>query len=195
MSRDGATLRILYVGLRGGYKNFANGIQALGQCVTRLRNSRLLPSLALSIVSKEPLSKPEVGYLESLNICFEVYEFVSTQDLLLLYASSSLLLHTSVYEGFGITILEAMQMGCPVLAVDIPSVREVASDTIFYSSGGSVASLSNSLAPLLVDKSLLFSKVWSAKKRAQSFSWANSARTLQIFYGKIFSHKRAGLQS
>ena len=102
-----------------------------------------------------------------------------------LYVSSDLLFHTSIYEGFGITVLEAMQSLCPVLAVDIPSVREIAADTIFYTQDGSVDSMTDSLIFLLSNSSLIKSKIVSAADRSRLFSWEDSASSLIAFYNEL----------
>jgi glycosyltransferase involved in cell wall biosynthesis/GT2 family glycosyltransferase len=58
--------------------------------------------------------------------------FVEPERLAALYGSAVAVLLPSLYEGFGLPVLEAMALGVPVVAADIPSVREVARDAVVY---------------------------------------------------------------
>jgi len=58
--------------------------------------------------------------------------FVSVSELTNLYAGASLLLFPSIHEGFGIPLVEAMQLGLPVVASRIPSLVEVGADAVTF---------------------------------------------------------------
>lgn len=178
-------LNILYIGLRGGYKNFKNGMAALLKAVSFFQCKDAEVTFRLRVVSKLPLSTQELLQFEQMNIAVECFANVDASALAALYLTSSLLLHPSTYEGFGITVLEAMRLGCPVLAVDIPAIREVAADTIFYSPNGSVDSLALSLKALFLMSSAMFSKSHLASRRASLFSWYQSATALEEFYLRL----------
>jgi len=174
---------ILYVGLRGGYKNFRNGMTALLKAIAYFENQNAQYSFQFRIVSKEPLSRLDRLRLARSSVSVRQFSNIDSESLAALYLSSSLLLHTSIYEGFGITVLEAMRLGCPVLAVDIPAVREVAGDTISYSRDGSVKSLYESMVnvlPMLHGISL--EHHLDAMNRSSRFSWRRSACSLEKFY-------------
>ena len=175
-------LNILYVGLRGGYKNFANGMDALLNVVSCFQFYNAKVTFRLRVVSKLPLAPQELLRFGQMNVEVECLSNVDASALAALYSTSALLLHPSTYEGFGITVLEAMRLGCPVLAVDIPAIREVAGDAIFYSPNGSVNSLVCSLKALLFSPPTMFSKIDLASSRASSFSWQQSASDLEKFY-------------
>jgi len=174
---------ILYVGLRGGYKNFHNGMIALLKAVAYFEGQNTQYSFQLRIVSKEPLCPLDRLRLARSNISVTQVFNIDSESLATLYCTSTLLLHTSKYEGFGITVLEAMRLGCPVLAVDIPAVREVAGDTIFYSPDGSAESLYESLVNALALLHGISSEHHlDAINRSSRFSWRRSACSLEKFY-------------
>ena len=58
--------------------------------------------------------------------------FVDDEDLPYLYRLAKGFIYTSLYEGFGLTPLEAISQGLPVITSDIPSVKEVLGDSAFY---------------------------------------------------------------
>lgn len=58
--------------------------------------------------------------------------FISNEDIKVLYKNALIYLFPSIYEGFGIPILDAQTMGVPVICSDIPIFREVAGDSAFF---------------------------------------------------------------
>jgi mannosyltransferase len=182
-----ANVNFLYVGLRRGYKNFSNGLKAIGMVADRLRVSGQPVQFHISLVSQEPLTCSETRILDLANITVEFFPCVDESALSLLYLTSDILLHSSIYEGFGISVLEAMRLGCPVLAVDTPAVREVAGDTIWYSDGGSPEDISKVLYSLISSNADLSAKRTFAQQRARLFSWRKSSLLLQSFYASLLA--------
>lgn len=182
---------IMYVGLRGGYKNFRNGFHALLISANRLHSQNPRLNIRLRLVGQNALHDSDIKSLKAAGVHLEFLRNVDSHSLAEFYSSSDLLLHTSVYEGFGITVLEAMQCCCPVLAVDIPSVREVALNTIFYAPDGSVDSISNSLISILSSPSEAYSLVQAAANRSKFYSWEKSASSLVRFYHELIDPVRA----
>jgi glycosyltransferase involved in cell wall biosynthesis len=180
-------VKVLYVGLRSGYKNFSNGLKAIAIVADRLRVSSQPVLFHLSLVSQEPLTSSEARILRQANITIDFLSNIDECALSTLYRTSDFLLHSSIYEGFGITVLEAMRLGCPVLAVDNPAVREVAGDTIWYSDGGKPEDISLALYSLLSTNVDLSSKRTSALSRSHLFSWSKSALLLERFYASLIS--------
>ena len=71
--------------------------------------------------------------------------FVPTNDLVALYNCATVFVMPSVYEGFGLPILEAMQSGCPVITTKGGSLAEVAGDAAHYVDGYSIESIADGI--------------------------------------------------
>jgi glycosyltransferase involved in cell wall biosynthesis len=97
-------------------------------------------------------------------------ERVSAERLRELHSQAIALVHPSRIEGFGLTVLEAMALGTPVIAARSAAVQEVAGDTARYFEAGDVAALTELMST--VDGTLGA----AGQARAAAFSWEASAR-------------------
>lgn len=102
----------------------------------------------------------------------------SDADIAALYAGAAAHLFPSVYEGFGIPPLEAMANGCPVLAADIPVIREVCDDAARYFLPHDESALAELMGRVLDDPAWAGEKAKEASARVARFSWDSSARQL-----------------
>lgn len=108
--------QVLFVGSRAAYKNFDVAVKAVSRCA----------DLSLVIVGGGDLNAKELKLLnEYLYGRFTKLGFLSNSKLNLLYNNAYCLIHPSSYEGFGISIVEAMRAKCPVLCTDVSSISEV----------------------------------------------------------------------
>ena len=92
-----------------------------------------------------------------------------------LYRHAELLCHPSVAEGFGIPCLEAMTYGVPVVAGDIPSVRELGGSAVAFAARGDAEALSAMLAAVLSDQTRQKEMVEAGRARAASYTWSRTA--------------------
>jgi glycosyltransferase involved in cell wall biosynthesis len=88
------------------------------------------------------------------------------------------LVFPSLYEGFGIPPLEAMLHGCPVIASDIPPVREVCGDAVLYFDPTNAAALAQRMRQALEDPAALWPLTERGQERVSLFSWQRSAQCL-----------------
>jgi len=102
--------------------------------------------------------------------------YVSDSVLSALYSNAHLLAMPSLYEGFGLPVVEAMSRGVPVLVSDISSLPEVAGDAGLLVDPFDVDSIANGLLRILTDKVLHASLANSAVASANRFSWSLAAR-------------------
>jgi len=104
---------------------------------------------------------------------------VETDDLIALYSGASALIYPSLYEGFGLPILEAMACGCPVVTSNISSMAEVAGDAAILVDPYKVDSISDGIEKVLRGPKSYIEK---GLKRVQDFSWEKTARaTLEVY--------------
>lgn len=93
-----------------------------------------------------------------------------------LYASAVALVHPSRYEGFGLTPLEAMRLGTPVLAARSPGVTEVCAEAARYVAPSDAPGLARAMAQLAEDPALRRELSVRGTRRAAKFSWSECAR-------------------
>ncbi len=121
--------QVVFVGARSGYKNFSALVYAL----------RTLPEIKLVCVGGGVFTSEETSLLEKeLTGRYTHAGYLSNQELNLLYNMSLCLVYPSLYEGFGIPVLEAMRAGCPVIAVGKSSIPEVAGKAAYLLDRGEV---------------------------------------------------------
>lgn len=106
---------------------------------------------------------------------------IANDELYNLYASADLLAYPSLYEGFGLPILEAMQMGCPVITSNIGSMPEVAGDAAVLVNPENTEDIFNGFVKILTLR-----KIWVEKglSRAKEFSWNYTAKLTLREYEK-----------
>ena len=102
--------------------------------------------------------------------------FVSEQELAALYRLCTVFAYPSLYEGFGLPLLEAMACGAACVTSPISSLPEVGGDAVAYADPLSVEAIHDSLARLLASPDERARLGAAARERAQSFSWERTAR-------------------
>jgi glycosyltransferase involved in cell wall biosynthesis len=113
-------------------------------------------------------------------------DFVTEDQKWTLYQNAIASVLPSVYEGFGIPIIEAMKLMTPVICSDIPPLKEVAKDTVFYFNPSDKKELVKKLIDFQKIDSLKLKKITQlAKNRADFFTWDNSAKTLVALFKKF----------
>ncbi|WP_287365278.1 glycosyltransferase family 1 protein [Thauera sp.] len=114
-------------------------------------------------------------------------------DLLLstLYSNARLLAMPSLYEGFGLPLVEAMSRGVPVLVSNISSLPEVAGDAGYQVDPFDVESIADGLLHLLADEVLHESYAMRAVASASRFSWDQAARQALEVFAEAIGERRA----
>ena len=98
------------------------------------------------------------------------------QRLARLYAGAAALVHPALHEGFGLTPLEAMSAGTPVVAVNSAAVAEVCADAALYVGPCAAGDLAGHLQTLATDARLRAELRLRGRRRAAEFSWARCAK-------------------
>jgi len=102
--------------------------------------------------------------------------WVDEEDLVALMNAARVFVFPSLYEGFGIPALEAMQCGTPVVASKDTSLEEVCGDAAIYADRKDAQDIANQMQRLLEDKTLRDRMSIAGEERAQQFSWKLTAQ-------------------
>lgn len=118
-----------------------------------------------------------------------VLGYVSDADLDALYRLCAVLVHTSSYEGFGLTPLEAMGRGAPVALFDNSALAEVAGDVAIRVADGDAAAMAASIAALLGEPEQRRRLSAGGLDRAALFTWRRTAEQTVAVYERVLSRR------
>ncbi|MFN0065895.1 MAG: glycosyltransferase family 4 protein [Chlamydiales bacterium] len=159
---------LLYVGNLKPHKNIHRLLQAYRQ---------LKPSIDLVILgegkSDFALSVQKDSFLRQ-HVHFTGY--VEDREIPAIYGMATLCLFPSLYEGFGYPPLEAMAVGCPVIASNVASIPEVCQDAVEYVDPTSTDSIAQAIALLLNDSQRREELIEKGKERVRHFMPEKSAK-------------------
>lgn len=168
---------ILYVSGRSLYKNFRGFLQAF-------RDTRLHESMDLLVLGGGPLTEDEREFIAKLGIGDAIVAIPLVDDGLLAeaYAGARLLAYPSLFEGFGLPPLEAMYLGCPVLACNTSSLPEICGEAPFYFEKDEPDSLRDALLRAVWDEHSRAAAIQCGREVAAGYSWeACGEQTLALY--------------
>jgi glycosyltransferase involved in cell wall biosynthesis len=99
-----------------------------------------------------------------------------------LYKNAAVLLQTSDAEGFGLPVIEALACGCPVVASDLPSLREAGGEEAAYCPVGDITSWAAAVRSILSAPTLR-----TARQPHVRFSWSEAARQIAVLYRRVLT--------
>lgn len=117
--------------------------------------------------------------------------YVADRDLPALYQGAAMLAFPSLYEGFGMPLLEAMASGLPVVASDTSSHREVLGEGALFVSPREPDSLARAVKELLLDQERRRAMALAGMERSAGFTWEACARSMRKAY-ESFARGAAG---
>lgn len=166
---------ILYVGERSGYKNF--------NILFETYLSYFSDIFDLVCFGGEKFSNEELKAINSLKSNKKVIHLNGSDDLLAsLYKNAFCFVYPSRYEGFGIPLLEAMSMGCPIIASKASSIPEVVGDAAILFDPYSKESLYDAIELLMNNDSQRELLIKRGFQREKDFSWDKTVdETLKIY--------------
>lgn len=174
---------ILYIGTMQPRKNLPFLIEAYAGIKNKLFGTRLVIAGKKSR-NYDPKIDEVISRLNLQNaVIFPGY--IDEEDKPILFKLSHIFVFPSLYEGFGIPILEAMSRGTPVIASDIPGLREVGEKAVLYFNPRDLASLKNVLYNSFVDNDSRKKLIESGLKRSRFFSWKNTAEKIINVYQSV----------
>ena len=179
---------ILFVGTIEPRKNLITLLRAFAEI---LQNTDLRPQLV--IAGQKGWLMDEIStYVTSENLSDRVVftGYVSDRDLRALYSSCAVCVYPSLYEGFGFPPLEAMSCGAPVIASEIPVLREVTGEAAVRVPALDVQRLAESLVEMLREegKRAYFSE--AGISWARRFTWEKTAQLTLDVYRDVLSKSK-----
>ena len=117
-------------------------------------------------------------------------DYVPDEDLIALYSGCRVFVYPSLYEGFGLPVLEAMACGAPVVTSKNSSMAEIAKDTAILVDPRSEGQLKKAIEMVLDLKLENYQKMVNASlTRARQFSWSKTAKETLKLYRKLYRQK------
>ena len=175
---------ILFVGNRKKHKNLSRLILAFNQVKNKF------PNLKLVIAGKKDSKIDEIDLLKNkLDLKGKIIEAISPDDeeIINLYKYAKAFVFPSLYEGFGLPPLEAMAIGMPVLASDIPVLREICGNAAYFFNPYDVEGMAKAIYKVVTDESLRRSLIERGKERVKFFDSESTIDQHVKLYKKILS--------
>lgn len=168
---------ILFVGTLQPRKNIARAIEAFSKLFVEEKYQK--SDLQFVIVGRKGwlyediLKAPKKFGVEDR---VKFLDFVPDEDLPALYHNAQCFLWPSLYEGFGLPILEAMKNDCPVITSNVSSLPEAGGDAALYVTPTDVSDIYKKLKNVLEDQKLRLEMIAKGKKHISKFSWEKAAK-------------------
>lgn len=178
---------LLYVGLSKPHKNLVRLIKAF-----KILRKNIRLDLKLVIAGKIDPRYPEVRKIvDKLGLREDVIftDFVSDQDLVLLYNAAKAFVFPSLYEGFGLPPLEAMACGTPVVSSKVASLAEVLGDAAVVFHPLDIHDMADKVYQVVSDENLRKQLSEKGVRWVKRFSWEKCARETLKIYEKVHNEK------
>jgi len=171
---------LLYVGARTNYKNFR---RFLGSVAPILHEDERLHVVC---AGGGKFTAHEIRFFEQLAISGRMRQY-STPDSILwhLYENARAFVFPSLYEGFGIPVLEAFACGCPIAVSNVSSLPEIAGAAACYFDPMDEASIRSAVVQVAYDDHLREKLVQKGRERLLDFSWDRIALKTKNTYESV----------
>lgn len=173
----------LFVGERRPHKNLARLIEAYA--IVRRRLDGAPPLVIVGHPWSADRSAERAIEERKLGASVRLLDRVSDGELTVLYREARAFVLPSLYEGFGIPLLEAMSAGVPVVTSNVSSMPEIAGEAALLVDPFDVESIAAALMRLLADEALTRRLVALGQARVRHFSWERAARETFAVYARI----------
>jgi len=171
---------ILTVGIQEPRKNLKSIFSAFEILLNKTsRNSKA------KLVNLVVVGKKGWGSELKLSQSIRYLNYIDSKDLPPLYSGAICFVYPSIYEGFGLPVLEAMACGCPVITSDRGSLIEIAGDSALFANPLKASDIAEKVDQIFTDDDLRKSLIKKGKVNALKFSWQKTAEQVLDLYNKI----------
>lgn len=181
------TSYILYAGQLQPRKNILNILYAYANLKSELKEKYQLVLVG---------SARDQGYYETITETIARLELtpyvkilgrVDDNVLRKLYSGARVFVFSSLFEGFGLPVLESLQCGVPVITSNTTSLPEIAGDAGMLVNPENIEEISRAIGKMLTDEDFYTSIKSRSQAQAKNFSWEKAARETIAVYEKVFS--------
>jgi len=168
-------LYLLYTGVWRSHKNLLNLIRAFHLLIKQGKDIQLV------LTGKKDPAYPEIpSLIKALELDKRVITtgFVSEEELIALNSDAHIFVFPSLYEGFGLPPLEAMQFGVPVACSKVSSLPQVCGDAALYFDPHDIHEMSQTMLKLLDDDQLRADLIAKGTENLKRFSWKKMTREI-----------------
>jgi len=184
---------ILAVGNRNPRKNLKRVIEAFVSVADKY------PKLELKIAGNygwgEDDEKRIMNYELGIRNRIKLLGYVDDKNLVELYRHAVCLVYPSLYEGFGLPILEAMSLGCPVITSNVSSMPEVGGEAVLYVDPTNVKEISTTILRSIEVPELKNELIRKGIEQAKKFSWTETTRMTRKVYSDVIARSEETKQS
>ena len=174
---------ILFVGNRASYKNFDNFSKAL---IPLFKINKKLNAVC---AGGGEFSDKEINFFKTFNITDKLRQYsVNDSDMTLLYKNALVFVFPSLYEGFGLPILEAFNCGCPVAASNRSSLPEIAGNAAAYFNPEDISSITDAINNIIADDGTKEKMKKNGFEQLKKFSWEKTAEKTLAVYNSILNN-------
>jgi len=173
---------ILYTGKRYAYKNFSLFAESMEPVLKEH------PSLQLVCAGGGPFKASEMNHFRKLGISEQVvYQPISTDEVLAsLYNHAIALVYPSLYEGFGLPIIEAFACSCPVITSAGSSTGEIADDAAVLIDPNNKKDITEKILQVMNNSNLQADMIQKGLERATHFNWDKTAQqTFELYQSLV----------
>jgi glycosyltransferase involved in cell wall biosynthesis len=171
---------LLYVGKRGEYKNFMQLLKAYSN------SQKIKKDFQLVCFGGGKFSNLEISEISRFKLQEKVIQISGNDDMLAnLYRWATAFIYPSLYEGFGIPLLEAMYYDCPVICSNVSSIPEVVGNAGEFFNPSSTDSIIHSIEKIIYSKEACDKLKVLGRERIKQFSWDLCAKQTKLVYQSL----------
>jgi glycosyltransferase involved in cell wall biosynthesis len=165
---------ILFVGTLQPRKNISRLIEAFSLLPQKLKAEYQLVVIGKKGWLYEEILKAPEKFRVSNDVLF--LDYVKDNDLPEFYKKAQVFVLPSLYEGFGLPVLEAMRYGCPVAVSNVSSLPEAGGEAALYFDPESTTDIKNTIEKILTDSKLREKMREKGREQFKKFTWEKAAK-------------------